>query len=86
MTGSTITLSDGREAVLRPGKGRDLLAAQRKIRDPSELIFALCAELVTVGSAPLLYEDLLEMPVADVLALQGAVAGNFPLPSPTPAA
>jgi len=80
-----LTLSDGRVATIREGKGRDLLAAQRKMRDSSEMIFALAAELTMVDGKPVIFEDLLDWPVQDVLAVQNAVAGNFPMPSPTAA-
>jgi hypothetical protein len=70
-------LPSGVTATIRDGTGRDLVAAYRKAKQPDEVIFALMAELVTIGDRRLVYEDLLEMNLKDVLALQQAVVGDF---------
>jgi hypothetical protein len=72
-----VILPSGRTAQFRPGKGRDLIAAQRVAKTPDEVAFALISVLATIDGAPIVYEDLLEMDLPDVLKLQEAVAGNF---------
>lgn len=79
----TLTLPSGAVAEIRPGKGRDLLAAQRQAKDPAEIGFGLMAQLVTIGGQKKVLEDYLDMDLADVLALQGAVLGKSDV-SPVP--
>lgn len=83
----TITLPSGKTAELRKGKGRDLMRAHRAVAgnsEPMSLGFALIAELAQVDGKPLVYEDILEMDLDDVLTLEGEVSGagegqgNFP--------
>jgi hypothetical protein len=77
-----ITLPSGRIASIREGKGRDLINAQRAVGRTAEstaLLQALVALLCTVDGRELVYEDVLDMPVADVLMLEGEVLGNFPV-------
>ena len=82
----TMTLPSGRAAEIREGKGKDLMRAHRAVRgndDPMAITFALIAELVSVEGRPLVYEDVLEMGLADVLALQAEVLGpDFQIPPP----
>ncbi len=82
----SVTLPSGKVAALRKGKGRDLMRAQRAVAgnsDPTAVVFALIAELAQVDGAPIVYEDVLEMDLDDVLALQAEVAGtNFHEPAP----
>jgi hypothetical protein len=89
----TIALPSGKTAALRRGKGRDLMRAQRATAgnpDPTAVVFALIAELAQIDGAPIVYEDVAEMDLGDVLVLQAEVTGaNFPEPvldSPAPAA
>jgi hypothetical protein len=89
----SIALPSGRNAVIRRGRGRDLMRAQRAVAgnpDPTAVVFALIAELAQIDSAPIVYEDVVEMDLGDVLVLQAEVTGaNFPEPaqdSPAPAA
>jgi hypothetical protein len=89
----SVTLPSGKTATLRKGKGRDLMRAQRALAgnsDPTAIVFALIAELAQIDGAPIVYEDVLEMDLDDVLALQAEVAGaNFHEPAqgfPAPAA
>jgi hypothetical protein len=87
-----IKLPSGRSAIIRKGKGRDLMRAHRAAAgntEPLSLVFALIAELVEIDDKPIVYEDVLEMELDDVLALQDAIlsvegaGANFP---PTPGA
>ena len=76
-----ITLPTGRIASVRAGRGRDLINAQRAVGRTAEsgaLMQALVAMLCTVDGKDLVYEDVLEMPIADVLTLEAEVMGNFP--------
>jgi hypothetical protein len=85
-----VTLPSGRVATIREGKGRDLINAQRAVGRTAEsgaLMQALVAMLCTVDGKELIYEDVLEMPIADVLMMEGEVLGNFPqAASPMPQA
>jgi hypothetical protein len=82
----TITLPSGKTALVRRGKGKDLMAAQRALSvggasDGPGLIMALIAQLTLIDGQPIVYEDVLEMDAADVLELQGEIVGaNFPSP------
>ena len=89
----SIALPSGKSAAIRRGKGRDLMRAQRAVAgnsDPTAVVFALIAELAQIDGAPIVYEDVVEMDLGDVLVLQAEVTGaNFPEPapdSPAPAA
>lgn len=75
-----ITLPSGKIAVIKNGKGQDLLQAQMKAKLPEEIIYALIAELVEIDGLQLVYEDILEMDLADVLMLQGEISGKLVLP------
>ena len=72
-----ILLPSQKTATFKDGKGRDLLNAQRKAKTPDEILFALIAEVVEIDSEPVIYEDLLEMELEDVLALQAEMSGKF---------
>lgn len=74
-----ITLSDGKIAVLKDGKGRDLLNAQKKAKSSDEIPYALIAELTEIDGNYLVYEDILELPIADVIQLQEAIGGKLQL-------
>jgi len=82
-----ITLPSGKTAELRKGKGRDLMRAHRAVAgnlEPMSVSFALIAELVRLEGKALVYEDVLEMDLDDVLTLEAEVSGaaegnvNFP--------
>ncbi|MDO8433511.1 MAG: phage tail assembly protein [Candidatus Binatus sp.] len=78
-----IELPSGARAEVRKGLGRDLMRAQRVAAggDASAVVFALIAELARVDGRKVVYEDVLEMDLADVLALQAEVVGeNFERP------
>jgi hypothetical protein len=79
----TIELPSGVRAEVRKGVGRDLMRAQRAVAggDASAVVFALIAELTRVDGRKIVYEDVLEMELADVMALQAEVIGeNFEHP------
>jgi hypothetical protein len=79
----TIELPSGTRAEVRKGHGRDLMRAQRATAggDAGAVIFALIAELTRLDSHKIVYEDVLEMDLADVMALQAEVIGeNFDHP------
>ncbi len=72
-----ITLSDGKIAIIKDGKGRDLLNAQKKAKSSGEIPYALIAELTEIDGNYLVYVDILELPIADVIQLQEAIGGKF---------
>lgn len=74
-----ITLSDWKVAVIKDGKGRDLLNAQKKAKSSDEIPYALIAELTEIDGNYLVYEDILELPIADVIQLQEAIGGKLQL-------
>ena len=79
----TIDLPSGVRAEVRRGHGRDLMRAQRAAvgGDASAVIFALIAEVARVDGHKIVYEDVLEMDLADVMALQAEVIDeNFDRP------
>jgi len=76
--GRQITLPSGRIAEVRRGKGRDLMRAHRAVAgnpEPMSVSFALIAELTQIEGKPLVYEDILEMDIDDVLTLEEKVSG-----------
>ena len=78
-----IDLPSGARAEVRKGTGRDLMRAQRAVAggDASAVVFALIAELTQIEGRKIVYEDVLEMELADVMALQAEVIGeNFEHP------
>lgn len=83
MQDKTLTLPSGKKALLKPGKGRDLLKAQRMANDPSEIPYALISILVTVDGEELDVDQVLDMDLSDVLKLQEAVTGKAPSPVPS---
>lgn len=83
----TITLPSGKTAAIRSGFGRDLRRAQQAAgTDAGAFMFALLAMLVQIDGRAIAMEDLDEMSLADVMALQTEAAPNFPEPASTPAA
>ncbi len=79
-----ITLPSGATAEVRKGRGKDLMRAHRAVRgkdDPMAIGFALIAELTNIDGKTIVYEDVLEMNLSDVLALQTEIMGSdFQLP------
>lgn len=76
-------LPSGKKATIKDGKGRDLLNSQRKAKSAEEIAYALLAELTEIDGQKLIYEDILEMDIKDVLALQMEIMGNFQFPQPS---
>ncbi|MEI8390807.1 MAG: hypothetical protein WCG23_13095 [bacterium] len=70
-------LPSQKTAVFKDGKGRDLLNAQRKAKTPEEILYALIAEITEIDGETVIYEDLLEMSLEDVLTLQAEMSGKF---------
>ena len=79
----SIELPSGAQAEVRKGRGRDLMRAQRAAPggDASAVVFGLIAELTRLDGRKIVYEDVLEMDLADVMTLQAEVIGeNFDRP------
>ena len=72
-----IKLSDGKLAIIKDGKGLDLLNAQKKAKTSDEIPYALIAELTEIDGNYLVYEDILELPIEDVILLQEAIGGKL---------
>ena len=72
-----IKLSDGKLAVIKDGKGLDLLNAQKKAKTSDEIPYELIAELTEIDGNYLVYEDILELPIEDVILLQEAIGGKL---------
>ncbi len=85
-----IILPSGKNATIKKGKGQDLLQAQMKAKTSEEIPYALIAELVEIDGQAIVYEDLLEMDLSDVISLQAELSGELlvakaqPMPSQTP--
>jgi hypothetical protein len=86
-----ITLPSGKTAEVRKGKGRDLIRAHRAVAgnvEPMSVSFALIAELAREEGKSLVYEDILDMDLEDVLTLEAEVSGagenqaNCPITAP----
>ena len=77
-----LTLPSGKTVTIREGKGKDLLNAQIKAKNSEEIPYALIGELCEIEGQNLVYEDILEMDLSDVLLLQAEISGKF-LQSPT---
>lgn len=72
-----LNLSNGKVAKIKAGKGFDLLQAQKKAKSSDEIPYALIAELCEIDGQYLVYEDVLELPIEDVITLQAAISGKF---------
>lgn len=73
----TLTLPSGKTATIENGKGRDLLQAQMKAKTADEIPYALIAELVEIDGQKLVYEDILDLNLEDVITLQAEVSGKL---------
>ena len=73
----SFTLSNGKIAHVRNGIGYDLLQAQQKAKTSEEIPYALIAELTEIDGQKLVYEDILELPLEDVITLQTAISGKL---------
>lgn len=73
-----ITLSNGKTAEMTAGTGRDLIEAQRLAAGSNDqLVLALASRLLRVGGKPIVYEDLLDWPLLDVVAVIDALNGTL---------
>lgn len=81
----TFTLSNGKIAKVRNGIGYDLLQAQQKAKTSEEIPYALIAELTEIDGQKLVYEDILELPLEDVITLQTAISGKLQTEKTAPA-
>ena len=79
----TITLPSGKTATIHKGVGFDLLQAQMKAKNPEEIPYALIAELAEIDGIKLVYEDILQMDLEDVITLQAEISGKFEKKTPT---
>ena len=73
----TLLLPSGKTAVIRKGKGFDLFQAQKKAKTSEEIPYALIAELTEIDGVKLVYEDILELDLEDVIALQAEISGKL---------
>ena len=72
-----INLPSGKIATLKKGRGFDLLQAQQKAKTSEEIPYALIAELAEIDGQKLVYEDILELDVEDVIVLQAEISGKL---------
>lgn len=79
-----LTLPSGKIAKIENGKGYDLLQAQIKAKTPDEIPYALIAELTEIGGLKLVYEDILQLDLEDVIVLQEEISGKLKKKAPTP--
>lgn len=73
----TLTLPSGKIATFEKGKGKDLLQAQIKAKTSDEIPYALLAELCEIDGQKLVYEDILELDLEDVITLQAEISGKL---------
>lgn len=78
-----LTLPSGAKATIRPGVGRDVYNAQRKAKEPADILYHLISDLAQIDGKRVVFEDLMEMPLDDVMELLSAF-GNFPSRAPKP--
>jgi len=75
VVGKEFTLPSGKRAVMRKGKGKDIVRASRALgteaSNPMALVLAVAAQKCTIEGQPVTYEDLLEFDDEDCWALIG---------------
>lgn len=71
-----LTLPSGKIAMIKKGKGIDLLNAQKNSNSSDEIPYALIAQLTEIDGQNIVYEDVLEMDLEDVLAIQSEITGG----------
>jgi hypothetical protein len=79
---TSITLPSGRTAVIRKAKVRDLLQAHRVVGfsdEPMAIAMGLVAQVVLIDGKSLLFEDVMDLPAEDGLALNAAVLEEEPI-------
>ncbi len=72
---TVVPLTDGRKAIVKRGKGRLAVKANKLAGSPAEVPLALASLMTTINGQPIVYEDLLDMDLADTLAIQSAAMG-----------
>jgi hypothetical protein len=76
------TLPSGKVAALtREALGRDVETASAvigmaKLSNPMSLMLALFAQVGRIDGAPIVYEDLLDLPWADTIAIMGLMGAD----------
>ncbi len=75
-----IKLPSGKKAQMRRAKVRDQIEAMKVAKTDSagDLMAAIVARVTLLDGKPLRYEDVIDMDLADGMALQGALSANFP--------
>jgi hypothetical protein len=73
-----IILSDGRKAVIKDGKGRDLFEAMRLASEPGEISKMLLVRLVEIDGKPITEDDIDELPLPDAVKLLDAMSDLLP--------
>jgi hypothetical protein len=73
-----IILSDGRKAVIKDGKGRDLFEAMRLASEPGEISKMLLVRLVEIDGKPITEDDIDELPLTDAVKLLDAMSDLLP--------
>lgn len=77
----TIKLPSGREAAIRLVKVKDLITASKIVganATAAGLTAALAAEVTQIDGKGFVYEDAIEMPLYDFVALQKAIDAQTP--------
>ncbi len=69
-----IVLSDGRKAIVKEGKGRDLFWAMENASTQNEIIKMLVIRLVEIEGKPITEDELEDLPIADAMALLNEVS------------
>jgi len=73
-----IILSDGRKAVIKDGKGRDLFEAMRLASEPGEISKMLLVRLVEIDGKSITEDDIDELPLPDAVKLLDAMSDLLP--------
>jgi len=73
-----VILSNGKKAVIKDGKGKDLFEAMRIATEPGEVPKLLLARLIEINGKAITEDDLEELPLQDVVALLNAVTKMLP--------
>ena len=71
-----LILPSGKTATIKKGKGIDLLKAQQNANSSDEIPYALLAQLCEIDGNKVVYEDILELDLEDVIALQNAISSK----------
>jgi len=64
-----LELSDGRKAIIREGKGKDLFWAYQSANSPNEILKLLMVRLVEIDGKKITEDDLEELPLQDAILL-----------------